>query len=90
MPGVKVESGGLKKRQRVHEEVNCTKMFYLASCWNTILLLGQSEGILRYRNPMQVFVDVLKRVFPYEFHCATAAMALTEHGSTYFVCRFPL
>lgn len=79
-----------KNSQRVHEEVNCTKMFYLASCWNTILLLGQSEGILGYRNPMQVFVGVLKRVFPYEFHCATAAMALTEHGSIYFVCRFLL
>ena len=86
--GVKVGSGGLNKNsQRVHE-VNCTK------CFRKLLehksLLGQSEGILRYRNPMQALVDVLKGVFPYEFHCATAAMALTEHGSIYFVCRFPL
>lgn len=86
--GVKVGSGGLNKNsQRVHE-VNCTK------CFRKLLehksLLGQSEGILRYRNPIQALVDVLKGVFPYEFHCATAAMALTEHGSIYFVCRFPL
>ena len=80
--------GWKKTSQRVHE-VNCTNCFYLASCWNTILAWianpKESQGTESQCKSLLMCFSV----FPYEFHCATAAMAPTEHASIYFVCRFP-